>query len=223
MLQGSALRPPKTHRADRRLALTLERKTLHGVCSGCKYRRIMCRGSTESTMPGCVRASSRGEPNRNETNEVQVGMRPVQSERLMRWLAGPLMVVLALSLVASGSARAGCSHPVTSEFDRRVAAFDRLDDLITGGLSVMAAASIPGRAPSDRPQPRRCEGPGCSGSVPRPGPASSATPVTYGLDQWIALAQTLDDASLLSNRLVPEQAPACPAGHAPSVFHPPDE
>lgn len=153
-------------------------------------------------------------------------MRPVRSERLTRWLAGPLLVVLALGLVVSGSARAGCSHPVTSEFDRRVAAFDRLDDLITGGISAMAMANVPGQpggVPTDRPRPRPCDGPGCSGSVPRPGPASSASPVTDGLDQWIALGQALDDASPISTRVVPEPAPARPAGHAPSVFHPPDE
>ncbi len=147
-----------------------------------------------------------------------------RSQRLMRWLAGPLMAVLALGLIASGSARAGCSHPVTSEFDRRVAAFDRLDELITGAFTATVPVPVPGRpgrAPGDRPRP--CDGPGCSGSMPRPGPASSASPITHGFDHWIALGRSLDDASFISTRVVPEPAPACPAGYAPSVFHPPDE
>ncbi len=172
----------------------------------------------ESPIPGRVC----GAPGR-ETNEVHVPMRPVRSERLARWVAGPLVVVLALGLVATGSARAGCSHPVTSDLDRRIAAFDRLDELITGGVPAMATAGEPGRIPSDWPRPRPCDGPGCSGSGPRPGPASSASPVTDGLDQWIALGRAPDDASPISTRLVPERAPARPAGHAPSVFHPPDE
>lgn len=150
-------------------------------------------------------------------------MRPVRSERLMRWLAGPLMVVLAHALIAFGSAQAGCSHPVTSEFDRRFGAFDRLDDLITGGVAVKATVPVPVPVPGQPDRPRPCDGPGCSGRVPRPGPASSASPITQGVDQWIALRQAPDDASPTSTRVVPEPAPAFPAGHAPSVFHPPDE
>jgi hypothetical protein len=141
----------------------------------------------------------------------------VRSERLTRWLAGPLMVVLAHGLVASTAARAGCSHPVTSEFDRRISAFDRLDDLITGGPQAILAGE-PGRLPPAWPRP--CDGPGCKQSAPRP--ASTATPIADGLHQWLALGQSPGrDDGRPPSRLVPERSPARPAGHAPSVFHPP--
>ncbi len=143
----------------------------------------------------------------------------VRFERPTRWLAGALLLALAYGVVASGTAQAGCSHPVTSELDRRIAAFDRLDDLITGGTPAIARGER-GRSPGSPPtHPRPCDGPGCSGSVPRP--PSTASPIADGLDRWLALGRmpALDAAP--TGRLVPADSPARPAGHAPSVFHPP--
>ncbi len=136
-------------------------------------------------------------------------------ERLMRWGIGALVLLLAHGLGAPGAARAGCDHLVTSQSDRRLD-LNRLDDLITGGSTVMPADE-PGQ-PGPRPS-RRCSGPGCSSGVPWP--LSTASPNSGGPDQWVALEAVLDLAISSPPRHLPDEPAARPAGHKPSIFHPP--
>jgi hypothetical protein len=136
-------------------------------------------------------------------------------ERLTRWGIGALVLLLAHGLGAPGVARAGCNHLVTSQFDRRLD-FNRLDDLITGGSIAMPGdeSGQPGPRPS-----KPCSGPGCSSGVPWP--LSTASPSSGGPDQWVALAAVLGPAVTSPPRHLPDEPAARPAGHKPSIFHPP--
>jgi hypothetical protein len=136
-------------------------------------------------------------------------------ERLARWGTGALVLLLAHGLAAPGAARAGCNHLVTSESDRRLD-LHRLGDLITGGPSVILAdgPTQPGPQP-----PRPCSGPGCSSNVPSP--LSTTSPSSGGLDHWVALEAVLRLAVTSPLRHLPEEPAARPAGHKPSIFHPP--
>ncbi len=99
-------------------------------------------------------------------------MRSDRLGRLARWSTGALLLLLIQCFAAPRSAWAGCnSHLVTSQ-SLRVLAHDHLDELITGGISATHAAG-PER---DRPAPRRCSGPGCSGGVPGPSPPPRPAP-----------------------------------------------
>jgi hypothetical protein len=138
-------------------------------------------------------------------------MRSMRLERLMRWGVGALVLLLAHGLGAPRSAWAGCSHLVTSQADRSLD-HNRLDSLITGQAQV----------PADQPGPRGplpCSGPGCSNSAPRPVPTAPSAPV--GPEQWLALGAALRIGEAAPHRLSPDEPAARPAGHKPSIFHPP--
>jgi hypothetical protein len=147
--------------------------------------------------------------------EVVVVKQANGCERLMRWGTGALVLLLAHGLGAPGVARAGCNHLATSQSDRRLDV-NRLDDLITGGLTAM---------PTDEPgqpgpaRPRRCSGPGCSSGVPWP--LSTTSPSSGGPDHWVALEAVLGLAVTSPPRHLPEEPAARPAGSKPSIFHPP--
>jgi hypothetical protein len=146
-------------------------------------------------------------------------IRSIGFERLMRWGAGALVLLLAHGLGAPRSAWAGCNHLVTSQSDRGLD-FNRLDDLITGSSALLADDTDRERPGPPGPRtPRPCSGPGCSSGVPWP--ASTASPSSGGPDQWIALESILDLAVASPPRLVPDEPAARPAGHKPSIFHPP--
>jgi hypothetical protein len=136
-------------------------------------------------------------------------------ERLMRWGVGAVVLLLAHGLGLPGAARAGCNHLVTSQSDRRPD-FNRLDDLIAGG-SIAMPAGQPGQ-PDPRPS-RRCSGPGCSNGIPWP--LSTTSPSTGGPDQWVALEAILGLDAISIPRLPADEPAARPAGHKPSIFHPP--
>ena len=147
-------------------------------------------------------------------------MRSIPFERLARWGTGALVLLLVHGLAAPRTARAGCNHLVTSQSDRLLD-FNRLDDLITGG-SAATRADDPARNDPAQPGPQRpgrCSGPGCSSSIPRP--PSTASPSSGGPDQWMALGAVLGLAIASPPRLVPDEPAARPAGHKPSIFHPP--
>jgi hypothetical protein len=151
---------------------------------------------------------------------VEVVMRSTRCERLMRWGIGALVLLLAHGLAAPRTARAGCNHLVTSQSDRLLD-HNRLDDLITGGSSASIAGD-PGQDPAGRPGPRRpapCSGPGCSNGIPWPAPTAPSAPV--GPDQWVALSTVLRLAEAAPLRHSPDEPAARPAGHKPSIFHPP--
>jgi hypothetical protein len=131
----------------------------------------------------------------------------------MRWGTGALVLLLAHGLGAPGAARAGCNHLVTSQSDRLLD-FNRLDDLITGSSAIHDEPVQP-----DPGRPRPCSGPGCSSSIPRP--ASTGSPGSSGPDQWATLEAALDSSVASPPRLVPDEPAARPAGHQPSIFHPP--
>jgi hypothetical protein len=137
-------------------------------------------------------------------------------ERLIRWAIGAVVLLLVHGFGALGAAQAGCNHLVTSQFDRSLE-FNRLDDLIALG-----SPTIPGEE-RGQPDPRRpgpCSGPGCSSGMPGPAP-TSASPTTSGPDQWVAFESVRDPAELFLSRLWPDEPAARPAGHKPSIFHPP--
>jgi hypothetical protein len=148
-------------------------------------------------------------------------MRSISFERLARWGAGALVLLLVHGLAAPRTARAGCNHLVTSQSDRLLG-FNRLDALITGGSSAILSDDSSGHDPTGRPGPRRpgpCSGPGCSSSIPRP--LSTASPSSSGPDQWMALGAVLNRAIVSPPRLVRDEPAVRPAGHKPSIFHPP--
>jgi hypothetical protein len=145
-------------------------------------------------------------------------MRSIPFQRLARWGMGALMLLLAHGLATPGTAQAGCNHLVTSQSDRL---FDhnRLDDLITGRATAMLAGQ-PGQDPAGQPGPRRpCSGPGCSEGVPRPVPTAPSAPT--GPDHWVALGDFLRLTEAAPLRRSPDEPTARPAGHKPSIFHPP--
>ncbi len=145
-------------------------------------------------------------------------MRSDRLGRLARWSTGALMLLVIQCFAAPRSAWAGCnSHLVTSRSERPLA-YDRLDELITGGLALTVAEG-PGQDRPDRSAPRRCSGPGCSSGVPSP--ISTTPPSTGGPDQWVALEAVLGLIVASPPRLVPAEPAARPAGHKPSIFHPP--
>lgn len=139
--------------------------------------------------------------------EVVVVIQSVGIQRLLRWGLGALVLLLAHGLFVPG-ARAGCNHGVTSQSDRRLD-FNRLDDLIAGDAGRHAPA-VP---------PCRCSGPGCSSDTP--GPAPTGSPAPTGPDQWIAVMPAPGPDASSPPRLIPDEPAARPAGHRPSIFHPP--
>jgi hypothetical protein len=145
-------------------------------------------------------------------------MRSDRLGRLPRWCTGALLLLLIQCFAAPRSAWAGCNNHLVTSQSERLLHHNRLDELITGGLSATLAEG-PGQDRPDRPAPRRCSGPGCSSGVPWPLPTTSPTP--GGPDQWVALEAVLDLIVASPSRLVPDESAARPAGHKPSIFHPP--
>ena len=147
-----------------------------------------------------------------------VEMRSDRLGRLARWSTGALLLLLIQCFAAPRPAWAGCNnHLVTSQSEGRLA-LNRLDDLITGGLPATLAGTS-GQDRPDRPAPRRCSGPGCSSGVPRP--TSAASPSSGGPDQWVTLEAAPGPIAASPPHLVPDEPAARPAGHKPSIFHPP--
>lgn len=142
-------------------------------------------------------------------------IRSIGIHRLMRWGTAAFVLLLAHGLGAPRSAWAGCGHLVTSQADRRLD-FNRLDDLITGAAPGLRADDPGQPVPA---APRKCSGPGCSGGVPWP--LSTASPTTGGPDQWIALESVLAIVVVSPPHWLPDEPAARPAGHKPSIFHPP--
>ena len=145
----------------------------------------------------------------------------MQSDRLRRqarWSTGALLLLLIQCFAAPRPASAGCNNHLVTSKSERLLAHNRLDDLITGGLSATRTGTSEQDHP-DRPAPRRCSGPGCSSGVPRP--PSTASPSSGGPNQWIALEAALGPIAVSLPRLVPDEPAARPAGYKPSIFHPP--
>jgi hypothetical protein len=147
-------------------------------------------------------------------------MRPNRFERLTRWGAGALMLLLVHGFCAPRSAWAGCNHLVFSKSEQLLD-FNQLDALVAGGSS----ASVPddtARDPlGDRESKRRtpCSGPGCSNRVPMPVPTT--IPAPDGTDQW----GTLSVPVILPPISPPERMTAEPVPDSSrqesSIFHPP--
>ena len=140
--------------------------------------------------------------------------------QLMQWGAGALMVFLVPSLVASRSAWAGCNHLVSSGSDRLLD-FNRLDAIIAGGSS-SSFSDDPAHDPLEEKGPKHptpCSGPGCSSRVPLPVPTASPGP--DGSDQWVVLNAVVPLAVVSPRCRTIDEPAAHPAGHKPSIFHPP--
>jgi hypothetical protein len=149
-------------------------------------------------------------------------MRPIRFQRLARWVAGALMLLLVDGLGAPGSAWAGCNHLVTSRSDRSLD-FNRLDTLLlvdsAAELSHEEAQDPLGQGPQ-RPKRRLpCSGPGCSGRAPLP--VSTAALEREGFDQWGALsARAMLPIESPPGRTIDEPAPRL-SEPADPIFHPP--
>jgi hypothetical protein len=135
--------------------------------------------------------------------------------RLARWGTGAFVLLLVHGLSSPGVVRAECNHLVSSQSDRRLDV-NRLDVLITGDSSVMPAAE-PSQPGPRRPKP--CSGPGCSSGIPWP--QSTASPSSGGPDQWVALEAVLRLTVTSPPCHLSHEPAARPAGHKPSIFHPP--
>ncbi|MFI5459091.1 MAG: hypothetical protein ACHRXM_26990 [Isosphaerales bacterium] len=138
----------------------------------------------------------------------------------MQWGAGALIVLLVHCLVASRSAWAGCNHLISSRSDRLLE-FNRLDAIVAGGSSSSFSDDL-ARDPleekgSKRPAP--CSGPSCSSRVPLPLPAASQGP--DGSDQWVVMNAVVPLAVVSPRCRTIDEPAARPAGHKPSIFHPP--
>lgn len=138
-------------------------------------------------------------------------MRSIPFERLARWGIGAVVLLLAHGLAAPRTARATCTHLVTSQAERR-ADINQLDGLVTG------QDARPGQ-PSGPRVPSPCSGPGCSNRVPLPVPPAASAP--GGPDQWLALSAALQFAEIAPDRLSPDEPAPRPSAHRPSIFHPP--
>jgi len=128
--------------------------------------------------------------------------------RLARPAAGAFLTLLALGLLSSGSARAGCLNHRPSE-----AHFDAL--VLAGAMPEAAdyeAASPPKRMPT-------CDGPMCSRGPAAP-PISSIT-APDGQDSWACLLETLDPGTNPPRPLPHDAIPARPSDRDTSIFHPP--
>jgi hypothetical protein len=147
-------------------------------------------------------------------------MRSMRSERLTRWATGALMLLLIHGLGAPRSARAGCNHLVTSKSDRLLEV-NRLDALITGDSSASFSDDL-AQDPLGEHSPNRptsCSGPGCSSRVPWP--VSSTSQGSTGSDQWVVLNAVVHLAAVSPPCRTLDEPAARPAGHKPSIFHPP--
>jgi hypothetical protein len=147
-------------------------------------------------------------------------MRPDRFERLTRWGAGALMLLLVHGFCAPRSAWAGCSHLVVSNSERLLN-YNQLDALVAGGSSasllVDAARNPPGDRASKRSTP--CSGPGCSKRVPIPIPTTIPPPDRT--DHWGALGVPIIlPAVSPPERMTAEPTPD-PSRQESSIFHPP--
>jgi len=138
----------------------------------------------------------------------------------MQWGAGALMVLLVHSFVASRSAWAGCDHLISSRSDRLLE-FNRLDAIIAGGSSFSFSDDL-AHDPLEENGPKHptpCSGPGCSSRVPLPVPVASQGP--DGSDQWGVMNAVVPLAAVSPRCRTIDEPAARPAGHKPSIFHPP--
>jgi hypothetical protein len=141
-------------------------------------------------------------------------------EQLKPWAIGTLVLLLAHGLGSPRSAWAGCSHLVSSRSDRLLE-FNRLDDLLTSGSSFWVSDN-PDQDPPREPGPQRptpCSGPGCSSRIPLPVPTASQG--SGGSDQWVVLSAVPSLPVVSPSSRTFDEPATRPAGHKPSIFHPP--
>lgn len=117
-------------------------------------------------------------------------------------LVGAFAALLAVGLIAPGTATAGCEHPGERP---------RFDLNLDPDPGPGAAAPVPA--------PKPCTGPSCSNRS-APAPTSAARPLLR-LEQWglAAEAPPIPDARPIAWAV--EDAAARPIRLAPSIFHPP--
>jgi hypothetical protein len=127
------------------------------------------------------------------------------------------MVLLAHGLVAPRSAWAGCNQLVSSPSGRHLE-FNRLDAIIAGGSFSDDLAHDPLQKNGPK-RPAPCSGPGCSSRAPLPAPAASQGP--DGSDQWVVMNAVVPLAVVSPRCRTIDEPGARPAGHKPSIFHPP--
>jgi hypothetical protein len=118
-------------------------------------------------------------------------MRSMRFERLARWAAGALIVLMVHAVGAPRSAEAGCNH-------------------------LMARGPLKDQGPN---RPTHCSGPGCSKQVPVPVP--TAVPNSDRSDQWGNVNPPAILPIAYSTSPSIEGPAARPTGEKPSIFHPP--
>jgi len=130
------------------------------------------------------------------------------------------VLLLVLGYGAPRSARAACSHLVTS-YSMRSVDPNHLDSLILASSpSLVRTDSLEDVLPQPGSKGRRpCSGAGCSSNVPIPAPTASQG--SGGFDQWGDLsAASLDECVISLDNAVAGSDPHALA-RKPSIFHPP--
>jgi len=144
-------------------------------------------------------------------------MRSIRSKSVARLAAGVLVLLMVHGLGSVRTAWAGCNHLVSSRSDRSLN-FDQFDRLIYGTSSALSADLL-GRDTEVPLRPKPCSGLSCSSGIPMP--ASNASLVHEGSDQWGTLA-SLTRVLTASPGIGHCQEPAARAsGAAASIFRPP--
>jgi hypothetical protein len=139
-------------------------------------------------------------------------MKPDRLERLTRWGAGALMLLLVHGFFAPRAAWAGCSHLVVSRSDRLLE-FNQIDPLVAGDSTTL----LPDERGPKRPAP--CSGPGCSKRVPIPIPTTFPAP--DDTHQWGTLGiPAIRPAASPFDRMTDEPVRDS-SRQETAVFHPP--
>jgi hypothetical protein len=140
-------------------------------------------------------------------------------QRLMRMVAGALMLLLVQGLDLSSSASAGCSHSNGDQSDPFVDLY-LLDEVIFAGSSsfIPIDARLPGERPVP-PRPKPCSGLSCPNSNGLP--VSTASPQPVGADQWGALGMRDPLDNVWARAARNEEAGQGSQCQPCSIFHPP--
>ncbi len=131
-------------------------------------------------------------------------MKGLVSRRVIGWLAGAFLTLLAFAVASPGQALAGCLHdgPTVAHFEHLVR------------LGAMPEAETPSPEREDRP----CSGPMCSRL-----PAAPTVPATvsFAYEPWACLAAGPMGVPPHFSFLATEVDRAIPVGGPASIFHPP--
>ena len=136
-------------------------------------------------------------------------------ERLVRFGAGALTLLLLHALSFSGMARAGCNHLVGAHSDPLGTL---AESIVAGPSTVTVTPQFPGERPVSR-RSKPCSGMSCSSSTPLPASTASSGPV--GSDQWGTLSTHAAFVVIAAHTLTIDNSVRGSRGRLNSIFHPP--